>query len=77
MDTSGCMGAKCSTLKNQAITNAKACSVKPIVQEDHDGCKLEFALWSSPLVTTPGDTNKNFLIGITELPGLTMPMMMN
>ncbi len=39
MDTSGCMGAKCSTLANQAITAAKACAVKPVVQEDHDGCK--------------------------------------
>ena len=39
MDTSGCMGAKCADLKTQAINTAKACSVKPVVQENHDGCK--------------------------------------
>ena len=39
MDTSGCMGAKCSTLANQAINNAKACSIKPVVKEDNEGCK--------------------------------------
>lgn len=37
MDASGCMGASCKDLKTQAIDNAKACAVKPIVNEDHDG----------------------------------------
>jgi hypothetical protein len=40
MDTSGCMGAKCANLKTQAIGTAKQCNVKPVVQENHDGCKL-------------------------------------
>jgi len=37
MDTAGCMGAKCGTLKTQDITTAKTCNVKKAVQEDHDG----------------------------------------
>src|ERR1700712_4703655 len=40
MDTAGCMGAKCGTLKTQDITTAKACNVKKAVQEDHDGCEF-------------------------------------
>ncbi|CAJ2511894.1 Uu.00g075190.m01.CDS01 [Anthostomella pinea] len=41
MDTSGCMGATCSTLKNQVIADAKQCSVKTVVQEDHEGWLTE------------------------------------
>ncbi|KAI0014916.1 hypothetical protein F4780DRAFT_133714 [Xylariomycetidae sp. FL0641] len=37
MDARGCMGAKCSTLKNQDIATARSCSVKKTVQEDEDG----------------------------------------
>ncbi|KAI1852598.1 hypothetical protein JX265_003080 [Neoarthrinium moseri] len=37
MDTSNCMGAKCGTLKTQAIDAGKKCSVNRVVQEDHDG----------------------------------------
>ncbi|KAK3694457.1 hypothetical protein B0T22DRAFT_506977 [Podospora appendiculata] len=37
MDTSGCMGAKCGTLKTQSIDNAKACAVKTLVHEDING----------------------------------------
>ena len=39
MDTSGCMGAKCAQLKTQSIEQAKACSVKTIVNENHEGCE--------------------------------------
>ena len=39
MDTAGCMGAKCGSLKTQQIDAGKKCSVKPLVDEDHDGCK--------------------------------------
>lgn len=49
MDASGCMGAKCSTLANQAINNAKACSIKPIVQEDHEGWITELPGLSMPM----------------------------
>jgi Domain of unknown function (DUF1996) len=42
MDTAGCMGAKCASLKTQDISTAKSCNVKKAVQEDHDGCKLPF-----------------------------------
>jgi hypothetical protein len=41
MDTSGCMGAKCGTLKTQTIDDGKKCQVKPTVAENHDGCKLD------------------------------------
>ncbi|KAK8048224.1 hypothetical protein PG994_009954 [Apiospora phragmitis] len=37
MDTAGCMGAKCGALKTQQIDAGKGCSVKPLVNEDHDG----------------------------------------
>lgn len=40
MDTSGCMGAKCANLKTQAIGDARKCSVKTAVKEDHEGCKF-------------------------------------
>jgi hypothetical protein len=40
MDTSGCMGAKCATLKTQSIAQARQCAVKAAVHEDHDGCTL-------------------------------------
>ena len=40
MDTSGCMGAKCASLKTQAIDSGKKCAVPSVVQEDHDGCKF-------------------------------------
>lgn len=47
MDTSGCMGAKCGALKTQSIDEAKACAVKAVVKEDHDGCKFDVALHPS------------------------------
>ncbi|KAI0162803.1 hypothetical protein BJ166DRAFT_524593 [Pestalotiopsis sp. NC0098] len=37
MDTSGCMGAKCATLKTQDVATGTKCSVKRTVDEDHDG----------------------------------------
>ncbi|KAH8654424.1 hypothetical protein BGZ60DRAFT_495879 [Tricladium varicosporioides] len=40
MDTSGCMGAKCASLKTQTIDPMKKCAVKKVVQENQDGCKL-------------------------------------
>ncbi|KAF2114297.1 hypothetical protein BDV96DRAFT_547345 [Lophiotrema nucula] len=36
MDASGCMGAKCKTMKNQAIDQGKSCQVSVKVKEDHD-----------------------------------------
>jgi hypothetical protein len=39
MDTAGCMGAKCGTLKTQSIDVAKQCTVKNLVKEDNDACK--------------------------------------
>jgi hypothetical protein len=53
MDTSNCMGAKCAQLKTQSIDQAKACSVKPVVNENHDGCE------SYVLVDEIGDWNVN------------------
>jgi hypothetical protein len=41
MDASGCMGASCKNLKNQAIDLAKKCSVSKIVPEDTDGWLTE------------------------------------
>ncbi|OIW27114.1 hypothetical protein CONLIGDRAFT_707998 [Coniochaeta ligniaria NRRL 30616] len=41
MDTSGCMGAKCAQLKTQSIDAAKACSVKTVVNENHEGWLTE------------------------------------
>lgn len=40
MDTSGCMGAKCASLKTQAVDAGTKCSVKRTVDEDHDGCEI-------------------------------------
>ncbi|KAI0856827.1 hypothetical protein F4860DRAFT_506475 [Xylaria cubensis] len=50
MDQTNCMGAKCSTLANQAITNAKACAVKPVVQEDHEGWLTELPGINMPMM---------------------------
>ncbi|CAO2657102.1 Nn.00g032280.m01.CDS01 [Neocucurbitaria sp. VM-36] len=36
MDATNCMGAKCKDLKNQVLADAKACSVKKVVQDDLD-----------------------------------------
>jgi hypothetical protein len=41
MDASGCMGAKCGSMKTQTIDIAKQCNVKPTVAENHDGCKSD------------------------------------
>ncbi|KAI1337477.1 hypothetical protein F5Y15DRAFT_155301 [Xylariaceae sp. FL0016] len=49
MDASGCYGAKCSTMANQVIDKAKQCSVKPEVQEDHDGWITELPGASMPM----------------------------
>jgi hypothetical protein len=40
MDQSGCMGASCGSLQSQALNLGKSCSVKPVVQEDNEGCKF-------------------------------------
>jgi Domain of unknown function (DUF1996) len=42
MDTSGCMGAKCGSLKTQSIAEARKCSVKAAVHEGTNGCKLAY-----------------------------------
>lgn len=36
------MGAKCAQLKTQSIDAAKACSVKTVVNENHEGCRSLF-----------------------------------
>jgi hypothetical protein len=40
MDATGCFGAKCKDMKNQAIDNAKKCSVSKKVNEPLDECKF-------------------------------------
>lgn len=47
------VGAKCAQLKTQTIEKAKACSVKKVVQEDQDGCKLSL-FFSARTPTTAG-----------------------
>lgn len=37
MDTGGCMGARCGSLKYQTIDQARACTVKNMVKENVDG----------------------------------------
>lgn len=49
MDTSGCFGATCGDLKVQSLQEAKACSVKSVVQEDIDGCEFLFSFAHSHL----------------------------
>lgn len=52
MDTSNCMGAaSCGGLKTQAVDVAKKCAVKPVVNEDRDGCKFSLELYYSPSLT--------------------------
>ena len=40
MDTSGCFGAQCASLKTQTIEAAKACAVKRSAHEEYDQCKF-------------------------------------
>ncbi|KAI1084877.1 hypothetical protein F5B20DRAFT_523567 [Whalleya microplaca] len=49
MDTSGCMGAKCSTLQTQAIDSARQCSVNKVVDEDEDGWIAELPGMDMPM----------------------------
>jgi hypothetical protein len=65
-DGKQCMGSTCGTLKTQQVSAGNACKVKERVKEDWDSCKLR----SSYIVTV----DANYLIGITELPGMAMPM---
>lgn len=37
MDTAGCMGARCASLKTQKIEDARKCAVKKLAKEDYDG----------------------------------------
>jgi hypothetical protein len=39
MDTSGCFGASCASLKTQSIENARKCAVKQSAREDYDQCE--------------------------------------
>jgi len=41
MDQSGCFGATCTGLKNQAFKEANKCSVPVTVAETTEGCKCE------------------------------------
>jgi hypothetical protein len=65
MDATNCMGAKCKTMKNQAIDAAKKCAVKTVVKEDHDGCKCTIQV-TMRLTTT------NLATGLDKLPGMEM-----
>jgi hypothetical protein len=38
MDTSGCFGAQCASLRTQNIESARACAVKQAAKEDYDKC---------------------------------------
>lgn len=42
MDTSGCFGAQCASLKTQNIETARACAVKQAAKEDYDKCTFFF-----------------------------------
>ncbi|KAK3486557.1 uncharacterized protein B0T23DRAFT_324376 [Neurospora hispaniola] len=37
MDTAGCMGARCASLKTQKIEDARKCAVKQLAKEEYDG----------------------------------------
>jgi hypothetical protein len=37
-----CFGPTCNGLTTQAFDKANACTVKPSVNEDNDGCKCTF-----------------------------------
>ncbi|KAI4868812.1 hypothetical protein F4820DRAFT_408780 [Hypoxylon rubiginosum] len=50
MDTSGCMGAKCASLKTQDIATAKKCAVPKQVQEDEEGWLTELPGINMPMV---------------------------
>jgi hypothetical protein len=50
MDTSGCMGASCASLKQLKIDDAKKCAVKPVVQENHDGWITELPGIAMPMM---------------------------
>lgn len=39
MDTAGCMGARCASLKTQKIEDARKCAVKKLAKEEYDGCE--------------------------------------
>jgi hypothetical protein len=68
MDTAGCMGAKCGTLKTQDITTAKTCNVKKAVQENHDGCMLSTPYTRFFVIRV----RLTSLLGLTTLPGSDM-----
>ena len=44
MDTAGCFGAQCASLKTQNIEAAKACAVKRSAKEDYDKCEYQVTL---------------------------------
>ena len=52
MDATGCFGAKCKDMKNQAIEPAKKCSVTKKVNEPLDACKYSpHVLFTRPMYT--------------------------
>jgi hypothetical protein len=48
MDTSGCFGASCASLRTQSIDAARNCAVKQSVREEYDACELPFPPRPSP-----------------------------
>jgi hypothetical protein len=48
MDTSGCFGAQCASLRTQSIDTARSCAVKQAAKEDYNKCKSFFWCPSSP-----------------------------
>jgi hypothetical protein len=43
MDTSGCFGAQCASLRTQDINTARQCAVKQAARENYDVCKWIFS----------------------------------
>jgi hypothetical protein len=60
MDTSGCFGAQCASLRTQNIESARACAVKQAAKEDYDKCTFFLFSFSftvpSPILTSRLET---------------------
>lgn len=60
MDATNCFGARCKDMKTQSIEQAKQCSVKPVINENRDGCKscpFSFDVAASKLTYGQGSTS--------------------
>ncbi len=68
MDTAGCFGAQCASLRTQNIETAKACAVKRSAKEDYDKCEYRPAGFSARLRLVL----MAFFAGLDKLPGMSM-----